>query len=275
MRRVVAPCNLNPAGHTSYLSPSALKPLPSRTKGRLFIINQNIRIAICDDNAVQAGNLQIIVTGWIKKSGVCAVVCQYPSAEAFLFEYAENMAVDILLLDILLSGMNGIQLARRIREADAHPQIIFITAYSDFVADGYDVSALHYLMKPVEPDKLCEVLDKAVKNLSKAEPAVMLETEEGIVRMPEKDICYAEAFSHVVSLRCSCGILNIKTPISELETRLGEAFVRCHRSYLVGLRHIRQITRTDVILDDGSKLPLSRRSYDSVNRKFIAYYKAE
>ena len=234
-----------------------------------------MRIAICDDNPVQAGNLQKIVSGWIDQRGLRACVSKYPSAEAFLFEYAENMSVDILLLDILLSGMNGVELARRVRESDAHPQIVFISAYSDFVADGYDVDALHYLMKPIEPEKLCEVLDKAVKNLSKAEPAVMLETEAGIVRLLEKDIIYAEAFSHTVTLVCKCGKLNIKTPISELETQLGESFVRCHRSYLVGLRHIRQITRTDVILDDGNKLPLSRRNYDVVNQKFIEFYKVK
>ncbi len=185
------------------------------------------------------------------------------------------MSVDILLLDILLSGMNGVELARRIRESDAHPQIVFITAYSDFVADGYDVDALHYLMKPVEPEKLCEVLDKAVKNLSKAEPAVMLDTEGGVVRLLERDIYYAEVFSHTVSLLHARGKLNIKTPISELETQLGTSLVRCHRSYLVGLRHIRQITRTDVILDDGSKLPLSRRNYDAVNRKFIDFHRTK
>ncbi|HOP11747.1 MAG TPA: LytTR family DNA-binding domain-containing protein [Oscillospiraceae bacterium] len=234
-----------------------------------------MRIAICDDNPVQAGNLQKIVSGWIEQRGVRACVTKYPSAEAFLFEYAENMSVDILLLDILLSGMNGVELARRIRESDAHPQIVFITAYSDFVADGYDVDALHYLMKPIEPEKLCEVLDKAVKSLSKAEPSVMLETEEGIVRLLEKDIIYAEAFSHIVCVKCICGDLTVKTPISELETQLGESFVRCHRSYLVGLRHIRQITRTDVILDDGGKLPLSRRNYDAVNRKFISFYRVK
>ena len=235
-----------------------------------------MQIAICDDNPVQAGNLQKIVSGWIKKRGVCAAVSLFPSAEAFLFEYAENKAFDILLLDIQLSGMNGVELARRIRESDAHPQIVFITAYSDFVTDGYDVNALHYLMKPVEPEKLCEVLDKAARNLSKAEPAVMFETEEGVVRLLEKDLLYAEAFSHVVTLVCKCapgeGKMNIKTPISELEILHGDSFVRCHRSYLVGLRHIRQIKRTEVILDDGSKLPLSRRSYDTVNRKFIIFY---
>ncbi len=237
-----------------------------------------MHIAICDDNPVQAGNLQKIVTGWMKKRGVCAAVSLFPSAEAFLFEYAENKTFDILLLDIQLSGMNGVELARRIRESDAHPQIVFITAYSDFAADGYEVDALHYLVKPIEPEKLCGVLDKAAKNLSKAEPAVMLETEEGIVRLPEKDVIYAEAFSHVVTIHCArnaCDNLTVKTPISELEILLGGSFVRCHRSYLVGLRHIRQITRCDVILDDGSKLPLSRRSYDAVNRKFINFYKAK
>ncbi len=197
-----------------------------------------------------------------------------------MFEYAENKAFDILLLDIQLSGMNGVELARRIREFDAHPQIVFITAYSDFVADGYDVDALHYLIKPVEPEKLCEVLCKAAKNLSKAEPAVMLETEEGVIRLLVKDICYAEVFSHTVTLVCKCATgahsnLNVKTPIFELETLLGASFVRCHRSYLVGLRHIRQITRTDIILDDGNILPLSRRNYDAVNRKFIDFYRVQ
>ena len=82
----------------------------------------------------------------------------FPSAESFLFDYAEQKNYDFLLLDIEMPSMNGVELAQKIRQENNAVQIIFITGYSDFMAEGYEVSALHYLMKPVSFDKLSKVL---------------------------------------------------------------------------------------------------------------------
>jgi len=235
----------------------------------------NFSIAICDDEHYQIEYVKRVVSAWAEERGVAVVLSEFPSAEAFLFAYEEKRNVDILLLDVEMAQINGIALARKIRENDSRMQIVFITGYPDFMAEGFEVAALHYLMKPVREQKLFEVLDRAVKNLGRTESTVLLETERGLIRVSFSQIMAVEARGHDVLLTLTGGKETAKIGINELAEKLDASFVRCHRSYLVGLRHIFRITKTDVILDGGESIPLSRRMYAEVNRKFIAYCKGE
>lgn len=91
-----------------------------------------------------------LVMGWAAAGDDTVAIKAFPSAEAFLFHYADAKDFDILLLDIEMGGMVGVELAREVRRDNETVQIIFITGYSDYIAAGYDVAALHYLVKPVE-----------------------------------------------------------------------------------------------------------------------------
>ena len=232
-----------------------------------------LNIAICDDEQNQIQYIKDIVSAWAETSGHMPIFAEFPSAEAFLFDYAENQNYDILLLDIEMAKMNGIDLAKKVREGNNRVQIIFITGYPDFMSEGFEVAALHYLMKPVKKEKLFSVLDRAVENLGKKEESLVLETENGVLRVNFSEIMLAEAKRHDTVLTLTSGIETAKIGINDLEKKLDTSFVRSHRSYLVGLRHITRITKTDVILDNGALIPLSRRMYAEVNQKFIDFYK--
>ena len=117
------------------------------------------KMAICDDCDADTEYLSSLVAAWEEVSGHGAAVERFPSAEAFLFQYEDRKDFDILLLDVEMGEVNGIELAQRIRLEDSRVQIVFITGFPDFMAEGYEVSALHYLMKPVSREKLCAVLD--------------------------------------------------------------------------------------------------------------------
>ena len=234
-----------------------------------------LNIAICDDEQNQIEYIKDIVSAWAETSGHFPHFAEFPSAEAFLFDYAENQNYDILLLDIEMAKMNGIDLAKKVREGNNRVQIVFITGYPDFMSEGFEVAALHYLMKPVKKEKLFSVLDRAVENLGKKEESLVLETENGVLRVNFSEIMLAEAKGHDTVLTLTSGIETAKIGINDLEKKLDTSFVRSHRSYLVGLRHITRITKTDVILDNGALIPLSRRMYAEVNQKFIDFYKGE
>lgn len=107
----------------------------------------------------------------------------FPSGEAFLFHYAENRDYDILLLDVEMGKLSGIDLAKQIRTQNDHVQIVFITGYPDFMAEGYEVSALHYLMKPVKPEKLGDVLNRAAALSQKERPYLLVTSEREIIRI--------------------------------------------------------------------------------------------
>lgn len=235
-----------------------------------------ITIAICDDEQVESRYLSTLVNQWAQANRREVSLQIFESAESFLFRYAENKAVDILLLDIEMGAMNGVELARRIREDNETVQLVFITGYADFMAHGYEVSALHYLMKPVSASKLFEVLDKAVVKLNKRERVLLLAIGGESIRIPVKDILCVEAFAHSVVITSTAGQVEAKLSLSEIGGQLGDNdFIRCHRSYIVGLRAIKRVARTDVILDNDMAIPLARRSYHEVNQAFIHYYKVD
>lgn len=231
------------------------------------------KVAICDDEAIELKFLSQIMIKWSHLHNVVAAITTYQSSEAFLFDYAEHKDYDILLLDIEMGKLNGIDLARQIRKENTSVQIIFITGFPDFISEGYEVSALHYLIKPVKEEKLFSVLDRACKQLDKIEPVVLFKADGENLRVNINDILYIEASAHLTYVHTITSSFEVKRSISELEALLGTALIRCHRSYLVNLSHVKRITKTDIILDHDQSVPLSRNNYTAVNQAFIHFYK--
>ena len=233
------------------------------------------RVAIVDDSNIDAEYVQSILESWAQDRRAGVQAQRFPSAESFLFHYAEDKDWDILLLDIEMGAMDGVSLAKKIRQENDSVQIVFVTGFGDYISEGYEVSALHYLMKPVKQDKLFAVLDRAVAAIQKTERVVLLPVDGEMLRLPVGQIEYVEAFSHAVAVTTEADTIQVKMPISEIEKLLGEGFVRCHRSYLVGLKHIARLSKTEVILDSGKALPLSRSAAAFVHKAFISYYTGE
>ena len=233
------------------------------------------RIAILDDSKTDADFVQYILNNWadLRRAKIQAEV--FSSAEAFLFQYAEDKGWDILLLDIEMGNMDGVTLAKKIRQENDSVQMVFITGFADYISEGYEVAALHYLMKPVKQDKLFSVLDRAVAAMQKTERVILLPVGGEMLRLPVSRVQYVEAFSHTVALITETDTIQVKMPISEVEKLLGEGFIRCHRSYLVGLKHIARLSKTEVILDSGKSLPLSRGAAPLVHKAFVSYYSGE
>ena len=116
------------------------------------------RVAIVDDSNIDAEYVQSIVNAWARERQAGVQTQRFASAENFLFHYAEDKEWDILLLDIEMGAMDGISLAKRIRQDNETVQIVFVTGFGDYISEGYEVSALHYLMKPVKQEKLFAVI---------------------------------------------------------------------------------------------------------------------
>ena len=227
-----------------------------------------ITIAICDDDNNQINALKAMLTEWNNH----IIINEYNSAEQFLFVYSDAPC-DLLLLDIEMGDMNGMELARKLRSKGDMLPIIFITGYSEFMQDGYDVEALHYLLKPVDKDKLFAVLDRYASRHS-ADSRVIFPSGDESVCVNTDDIMFLEAFGKKMQITlkdgneilCTCGL-------SAATEKVGKGFVSCHRSYVVNLGFVRSISKTEVTLDNSRKIPLSRRLYESVNKAFISFYR--
>lgn len=232
------------------------------------MINMTYHFAVCDDEPAQQRNLERMIQKWSAENGLYAHITCFSSAEAFLFSYAEDKTYDILLLDIEMAEMNGVQLARIVRSENKEIQIIFITGYMEYIADGYDVEALHFLIKPVTETKLFEVLGRAVIKLYRNDRAVILNHNGEAVRIPLYEIRFIDVQRNYVTVHANEDI-KVKATLSELERELDDAFLRIGRSFIVHLNYIRRVTKTDILLSDGTVIPLPRGQYDKVNRALI------
>ena len=228
-----------------------------------------LKIAVCDDSGADRQDLCGMARRWADASGHSVQVSGFPSAESFLFAYAEDRAADILLLDVEMAGMDGIDLARRIRREGGRSEIIFVTSHFEFIAEGYEVDALHYLVKPVSERKLCEVLDRAALRLAAEQPSVVVTCDGETVKIYEADILYVESFAHYIEIHTRAGVFRIKESIAAFEAKLSPDFYRAHRSYIINLKAVERISRASVTLTGGIEVPLARGKYDSLNRAFI------
>lgn len=227
------------------------------------------RIALCDDEAAQRDYLAALVRSWAEQAGWEIQLAAFESSEAFLFDYEEQKDCDILLLDIEMGEIDGVTLAKRIRKENEMVQIVFVTGYSEYIADGYEVAALHYLIKPVDRDKLFSVLDRAVRKLRKNEQALTLVLPGETVRVPLYEIRYLDVRQNYVTVHGKKEY-TLKKSLGEFEPLLDERFFRIGRSCILNLTCIQRVTRTDVYLTDGISLPLPRGMYEPLNRAIIS-----
>lgn len=230
-----------------------------------------LKIALCDDIAAEARGLSEFVKDWAEQNGHLAVTELFPSAESFLFAI-EDRDFDVLLLDIEMGGMDGVTLAKKLREQKRKIAIIFVTTHREFYGEGYEVDALHYLIKPVQKDRLFSALSRAAEKLSVSEPPLILSCEGETLRLEKSDLLFAEAHLHYLSIHTEKAEYTVKESISALAERLGDGFFRCHRSYIVSLGAITRISRTSLTLCGGRELPLARGKYDEINRAYIRHF---
>lgn len=230
-----------------------------------------LKLAICDDDTSQRDYLFNVVTLWANKNSHLIEIKQYEEAKPFLFDYSEEKDFDILLLDIDMPGTNGIELAKAVRRESSSVQIIFVTGYYEYFSDGFDVSALHYLIKPVDERKLYPVLDKAVQNLSCRQRSVLITTADGSIKVSLADILYIESENVYINIHTMHGTYHTRMTLGKFAEQLDETFFRVHRSYIVCLKYIKRITRTDITMTNGENIPIRRGLYDEVHAALIKH----
>lgn len=229
------------------------------------------RVAICEDEQLQLDSLQTSVETWGEAKRQLLQVDTYSSAGELLHYYRVAGRYDLVLLDIAMSGMDGMTAARAIRGFDLGAKIIFITGQKEYLAEGYEVEAFRYLLKPIHPEQLFSVLDAVVDKLVKQNGETLLfATETGQVKIRLADISYFESRGHFLEVHYLQGKIKIRANLSTMEQNLKEqGFIRNHRSYLVNLRRIYRLTSRCCHLDDGKKVPVSRKQYNALKEAFM------
>ena len=229
-----------------------------------------MKIAICEDEMICTDILETHIRKWATDNGIWVEVFTYESAEQFLFYLNENAETDLLFLDIKLSGINGVELAKKLRGMKHTMQIVFTTDTEKYVYEGYNVAALNYLVKPVNKEALAE----SIGRIFREQDSLFIEADGTLKNFRYADIEYVEASANYVVMKVagSDKTTRLRATLSETLKKLGnDRFARCHKGYLVNLGHIHEVRTNHIVLHNGDTVPLGRQYRTELQKNILEY----
>lgn len=233
-----------------------------------------MRIAVCDDDEREVSRIRKLITEY-QLSRPAYIDCSYfTNSTDFLCEIRGG-EYDLILLDILTSGVGGIQVAQELRELDRNVRLIFVSASSEFAVESYHVEAYYYLLKPVDADSLFRLLDKIRGELSvQAEQGFILRSRDGVVRIVFAKLAYVEVMNKTLFFHLADGVVcEASAALADFEETLlsRPEFLKTHRSYLVNLNFIEAIDIGFVRMKDGHSVPVSRKRRSQVQDVYVRF----
>lgn len=226
-----------------------------------------MKIAICDDERDNCSRIK----GLIKSKRDCEVKCFY-TGKQFL-EAREHF--DILILDIRMEEMKGIEVAKALRVKQENTVLIFVTALKEYVPEAFDVAAFHYLLKPVPAEKFCKVFEDACREVERLEglksEQLFFQTRSRSFTVQKKEILYVESRKRKVDIHTLRECFTVYATMRYMEEQLGGDFYRCHRGYLVNMAYVKEY-ETDVIhLKNGEKVYMARDKYSEFAKAYMQF----
>jgi DNA-binding LytR/AlgR family response regulator len=219
-----------------------------------------LRIGICDDNIAARLQLRSLLEQTFYAQQTEYQIYEFSSGEGVLHWFEKHEAeLDLLFLDIEMNGLDGMETARQIRRHSAEILLVFVTGYSDYVFEGYEVGALDYLMKPVQPDKLGKVLTRVFSHLyTSANQFYLCRNQDGVYRIPRRDILYFASNRRLVLCVTATREYQFYSKLDAVQVELDDpSFVRIHQRYLVRAGAVSFIGENEVSIED-IRLPVSR-----------------
>ena len=234
-----------------------------------------MRVAIVDDEAEVRKELSDYLHRFQEESGVELEAVPFASADAFLAGY--TMGWNIIIFDIDMPGINGMDAARRIRETDRAVTIMFMTNLAQYAIAGYEVDASDYILKPIDYYDFSMKFHRTVEKAAhKIEHVIQIKTAEGIRRVHVTKILYVEVLSNYLHIHTEDGRTYVTR--GNMQTAAGilskYAFVRCHRSYMVNLRHVERVLNSEITVA-GQTLPVGRAFRDDVKHRYMQFIRGE
>ena len=227
-----------------------------------------MRVAICDDERESCNGLSLLIK---RQEPDCEVAC-FHTCRQFL-EAAQHF--DILLLDIQMEEMGGIEVARALRGRGERTVLIFVTALKEYAPEAFEVSAFHYLLKPVVPEKFCRVFESACLQVRKLESQsagqLYFQTKARSFTVPRDEVLYVESRRRKVEIHTRKENVTVYATMKHMEEQLGEGFYRCHRGYLVNMAYVTGYGAGFVRLQNGEAVYLAREKYSEFAKVYSEY----
>lgn len=236
-----------------------------------------MKIAICDDDKKELLHIYQLVDEFLKCGFAKGKieVHSFESSIELIEQLERGKYFDVFLLDVIMPGINGIELAADIRSKDQVGKIIFLTSSPEFAVESYSVGAFNYLLKPIQKDKLFSVLGKASNDICKEiKKYIIVKTQMGMFKIFMHELIYIDVIGRTVFFHQIDGVVieGIIT-LSKVETILlaDKRFIKPHRSYIVNLDYIKNLSKNSFTTTSNHLIPISRNVFKGVNQAYINY----
>ncbi len=231
-----------------------------------------IRIAICDDEKHMSDHIRSLVSDFFRKKNREISLRMFSSGEELL---RYNGQIDILFLDIQMKDMDGMETARKLRADQFRGFLVFITILKEMVFQSFEVQAYDYLVKPVDKKQFEKTMERLYASMQNAREDSLLVQKgyEGRI-IPKDEIVFCEVIDRKIYLNLASGdVVDYYERIENLEAKLDKHFYRCHRSYLINLKHLKGYKNGTACMDNGKKIPVSRLRSKEFSGVVLQYMK--
>lgn len=222
-----------------------------------------MKIAVCDDERQFIDEICPLLEQWAQSRNIRLTLYRFTDGDDLIATH-KNKNMDLIILDVIMPLLNGIDTAKEIRHNDSAVPIIFLTSSREFAVDSYEVRAFYYLIKPVVREKLFLVMDDFLKIFNLEKHTFTAHTATGYYKIAIDDVDYLEAQNKQVLVHMADGkTIEIREQFSTCESVFlpDNGFFRCHRSYIVNLNHVEQFTKTELRTNQNATVPISRNNY--------------
>lgn len=229
-----------------------------------------IRIAVCDDEKNMSDQIRKLVSDFFRAKNWEVSIRQFSCGEELL---RYDKPVDVLFLDIQMEGTDGMETARRLRERGFRGVLIFVTVLREMVFSAFDVQAYDYLVKPLRKEAFERTMERLFTSLQNAGQTGLLVRKGYDSRIiPLTDIVFCESIDRKIYLHLiSSEVVDYYERIENLESKLGSGFFRCHRSYLIHLKYLKNYQNGTAYMEGGREIPVSRLRAGTFSQVILQY----
>ena len=231
-----------------------------------------MNIAIIEDSGQELSLLERCLQSYLSSRQVYRVIDTYTSGEAFL-ENWPSKSYDLVFLDILMEGISGIEVARKIRETDSECLLIFISSSKEYALQGFEVRAFDYLLKPLSEERFQKTMNLCQNELAKHIRYIEVKESRTLVKIPLNEIIYTDYYNHYIQIHTAARLIRSYQQFDVFSPLLlcYPQFLCCYRNCIVNMDHVDSVDKHDFVMENGERVPITRGNRNSIYQQYADY----
>lgn len=230
------------------------------------------KLAIVDDCASDRDIIRTGAERYFKEKSIPMEIILFEDAETFLSQY-QPAEYDIVILDIYMGEMTGMDVARQIRNQEDFCEILFVTTSDEFAVESYDVKATYYFLKPLKESALFKGLEICMNHFEKSEASIQVMSDRMNVKLPCSSIYFAESHRNIIEIHLRDHVIHTYMTFQNFTGMLSNEprFLICNKGYLVNMDHIEQLDENDFVLTNQEVVPIRKRGKNQIKAAYLQY----